>query len=147
MSSYYAQNPHYAPDSDFGEDAERLERCDEEAGRYYRDAIRDAQVIYTRKVADLQPYWQTPRYDRERAAAKREFERVSKPAHELRIRTCRELFMTGEVSEELSFAWDALKQTPEQIDAAMVASAPSLDDVVDYANAINVPWIWKQAAE
>jgi hypothetical protein len=107
----YLANPHFHQDDDFSEAVERLDRCDAEAGRYYRDAIKDAQTRYTTALHNIPDAFGSPRWARAREAATREFERVSKPAHELRIRTCEELFLTGEISESLSYEWDDLNVT------------------------------------
>lgn len=107
MSGYYAANPHYAPD-DFSEAVDRLERCEEHAGRWFGDATREQLATYNRTMADLRGL-QGPRYDRARAAAKAEWERTTAPANELYHLTVAELMATGEVSEALVERWGALE--------------------------------------
>lgn len=123
-------NPHYAPVSDYSEDVERLEACEEEARAMYEKSIAGALTIFHGKMADLQPYWQTPRYDREREAAKREFEKTSKPAHALRLRTITELFTTGVISEDLDHDWMALHIF-------------ALNAAIDNAERVGVKWAWQ----
>jgi len=104
-------NPHYAPVSDYSEDVERLDACEQEANKWFKQATAGALAEFHQTMADLQPYWRTPRFDRERAAAKRKYELVSIPANELRVRTVKELFMTGEVSEQLDYEWAQFNST------------------------------------
>ena len=107
MSGYYAKNPHYAPD-DFSEAVDRLERCEERAGRWFADATREQLATFNRTTADLRGLT-GPRYDRERAAAKTLWERTTAPANELYHLTVAELMATGEVSEALADRWGALE--------------------------------------
>lgn len=125
-------NPHYAPVSDYSEDVERLEACEQEAGEWFKKATATALAEFHRTMADLHPYWQTPRFDRERAAAKRKYEQVSVPANELRVRSVKELFLSGEISEQLDYEW------------TQFMAFTALNDAIDNAERVGVRWAWNE---
>lgn len=106
MSGYYAKNPHYAPD-DFSEAVDRLERCEEHAGRWFADATQDQLATFNRTIADLRGL-EGPRYDRARDAAKAVWTATTASASELYHLTVADLMATGEISESLAERWDAL---------------------------------------
>lgn len=91
------------------DDPEFLERCEATAMRYFRAATKEALQLRTQTVANLRPYWNTPKYRRLYAQASEKYETAVKPAYELARRTLAELELTGEVSESLSYEWDQLK--------------------------------------
>lgn len=91
------------------DDPDFLERCEATAMRYFRSATKEALQVRTQTVVDLQPYWDTPKYRRLYAAASEKYETAVKPAHALYLKTLAELEATGEVSEQLSEEWDALR--------------------------------------
>jgi hypothetical protein len=104
----YLANPHYAQDDDFSEAVERLDHCDAEAARHYRDVQVAAQTKHTRAVHLIPDPHGSPRWARARDAADREFSRTMKAAHELRIQIREELFLTGEMSSASDEALTAL---------------------------------------
>ena len=60
-----------------------------------------------------------PKYDRERAALDARWKELTAPARELRERSEAEIAENGEISEETSFAWDAIMPRPAlQLQAA-----------------------------
>jgi hypothetical protein len=116
MSGYYAKNPHYAPD-DFSEDRERLERAEAQAGWYFANATKEQTAVFNRAMADLRGL-SAPRYDRAREAAERAFKETTAAARDLCDATMRELLLTGEVSEALSYRWDELAVSGAMLEAA-----------------------------
>jgi|SRR5579863_5101612 len=116
MSGYYAQNPHFTP-TDFSEAREKLERCEALAGRYFAEATKAQTATFHRAMSDLRGL-QGPRYDRAREAAKAAFEASTAQASELCDETIRELMLTGEISESLSYRWDELAVAEAMLEAA-----------------------------
>jgi hypothetical protein len=90
--------------------AERLERCEAQAGWYFAGATKPQTAAYNRAMADLRGL-SAPKYDRAREAAKAVFTASTKAASELCDLTLAELMTAGEVSEELSYRWDELALT------------------------------------
>lgn len=115
--SYYASNPHYAPD-DFSEEVERLENCEAEAGRYFAEATKAQHAVYAATMAHIRPWSGSPRWERQKAAAERLFRETTTEARELCNRTVAALMADGEISETLSFAWDALIERSKIAEAA-----------------------------
>jgi hypothetical protein len=97
--------------------AERVERCEAVAGRWFADATKPQTAAYNRAMADLRGL-SAPRYDRAREAAKAAFTASTKAASKLCDLTLAELMTAGEVSEELSYRWDELAVTWEMADAS-----------------------------
>lgn len=104
----YLANKHYAQDDDFSEAVERMDRCDAEAGRHYRDVQIAAQTKHTTAIHLIPDPHGSPRWARARDAADREFSKTMKAAHELRAQICRELFLCGEMSTATDEALTAL---------------------------------------
>lgn len=117
MPGYYAANPHYAP-TDFSEQRERLERAEAHAGRWFNDATKAQLARFNDRMAVASAYKGAPRWDREREAAHKEFHDTTAAARELSEETVRELMLTGEVSESLSYRWDELAVTGAMLEAA-----------------------------
>lgn len=107
MTGYYSPNPHYAPD-DFSEQRERMERCEIEAGRWFADATKEQLARFNERMAVAAAYKGAPRWDREKAAADREWKQTTAAASELLDLTTNELMLTGEVSEALAYRWEEL---------------------------------------
>ncbi|UGA46637.1 hypothetical protein HU230_0011585 [Bradyrhizobium quebecense] len=105
--SYYSPNPHFAPD-DFSADREKLERVEAEAGWYFNSATKQQQARFTDRMSAAFAYRGSPRWEREREAAQKEFTETTAGASALCAETVRELMETGEVSEALSYRWDEL---------------------------------------
>lgn len=115
--SYYSANPHYAP-TDFSEDAERLERAEARAGQWFADATKEQTARFNERMAVAAPYKDAPKWERFRASAQREFAKDTAAARELSELTVRELMLTGEVSEALSYRWDELAVAGAMLEAA-----------------------------
>lgn len=116
MSGYYASNPHYAP-TDFSEARERFERCEERAGKLFADATKAQTAVYHRALSDLRGL-SAPRYDRARDAAKAVFDASTAAARELCEQSIKDLMLTGEISESLSYRWDELAVSGAMLEAA-----------------------------
>jgi hypothetical protein len=95
--------------SDYFEEHARLEACETEASALFNIAVAPALAEFRIAMGLIPDPKHTPRYDRAREAAKRKYQLVSVPAWEIRNLALRDLMLTGEVSEETSFAWDELK--------------------------------------
>lgn len=101
MSSYYAQNPHYAPDSTIDIDVERFEECEKEAMVTFRSLTKEALAEHTRAILDIMPCKDSPKWARLRDAADRKYRETSIPARALYERHVADLLATGEISPEL----------------------------------------------
>ncbi|MFA5951524.1 MAG: hypothetical protein WC807_14690 [Hyphomicrobium sp.] len=105
MTGYYAKNPHYAPD-DFSEERDRLERCEQEAGKWFADLTAPQLAAHRNTMAAIAPYQGSPRWDREAARAKAVWEASTAAARRIYEMALRDLMLTGEISEATSFAFD-----------------------------------------
>jgi len=114
----YLANPHYSQDSDYSEDAERLEACEAEAMRLFRSVTKAALVEHSQTMVDLMPYAGSPRWDRGRDKAERKYEEASKPAWALYRRCVSELMIYGEISPELDAKLTAIRDAKIQIQQA-----------------------------
>lgn len=88
--------------------AERVERAEAHAGRWFADATKPQLAIYNDRLAVAAAYKGAPKWDRFREAAQREFARTTEAAAELANLVFAELMTAGEVSEALSYRWDEL---------------------------------------
>jgi hypothetical protein len=104
---YYSPNPHYAPD-DFSDDTKRVDAAVAVSDRYFRDATKPQYRRYVDRLAVIGPCFGSPKWKRESDAAKEELKASTAAAVELCKETYREVYETGEVSDELSYRWDAL---------------------------------------
>ena len=105
--SYYAANPHYAPD-DFSEEAAKRASADAQAGDWFAHYTKAQTTLYNERMAVAAAYRGAPKWERFREAALREFTRTTVAASELCAETFRELMETGEVSEALQYRWEEL---------------------------------------
>lgn len=105
MSGYYQKNPHYTAD-DFSEDRERLERCEEHAGRWFAELTKPQRARYNERMAVASAYRGAPKWDREHAAANAEFERTTANARRVYHMALQDLMLTGEISEATNYAFD-----------------------------------------
>ena len=133
--SYYAANPHYAPDADRSELALRIEQCEAEAQASFKQATKEALADFHRTVAHIPDPQHSPRWQRAKDAAKAKYETVSKPALELQERTFHELMATGEISEGLDFEW------------TMLRSSYALNSAIDNAERVGVTWNWQSTSD
>lgn len=111
--SYYATN-HLQADwaaDEKAAGAEKLEAAEQEAGRYFDRATVIQKAAFDLTISDLRGL-EAPRYDRERAKAKRLWDETTTAARDLYHRSVAELMADGEISESMSEAWDALVAQP-----------------------------------
>jgi len=94
--------------------ADRLERAEIRAGRWFDSATRPQLARYRERMAVAAPYKGAPKWERFRDAAEREFKRTTAAAAELSDLTLVELLTAGEVSEELCERWDRLEAVVQQ---------------------------------
>lgn len=111
MSGYYAKNPHAAP-TDLSEQRERLERCEQEAGKHFAAATKTQTAAYNLAMSDLRGLTGS-RYERAREAAKAAWEASTADASAAYHASLQDLMLTGEISEASWALWD-------QIDVAAV---------------------------
>lgn len=144
--SYYGKNPFDADwEAEATEDqAGRVARAEEEAGRYFRDATKAMQAEYDAAMRDLLGMT-GPRWDRARAAARAKWDADTAPAKALFDRTVECLLADGEVSDDLDYEWTRLtapakaaEMWPERNplievakDALRVLTAHNLGDEID----------------
>lgn len=114
MTGYYSPNPHDVSGIDY-DALEREEFAKDEAARYFADATKDQLQTYTSRIVEIRPYYGSPYWERERDFAKQRYAEATKEARALMERTVVCLIETGEISEELSFEWDALSAKPRVI--------------------------------
>lgn len=101
-------------DRNFRDDeAEKAERCEAEALRFFNDAVKDFRAAYRASIVEL---WgdRTPRANRARDAIKARWDADTAPARALMDRTFECLMATGELSEELDAEWSAITPRPAQ---------------------------------
>ncbi|MGY3535380.1 hypothetical protein [Bradyrhizobium sp. USDA 4452] len=98
--------------------AERLERAEAEAGWYFKTSTTQQQARYADRMSVAAAYKGSPRWDREREAAQKEFTETTAAASELCTETMHELMTIGEVSEALSYRWDELAVSDAMAQAA-----------------------------
>jgi hypothetical protein len=110
--SHYSPNhlqANWAPD-DFSEERERLERCEAEAGRWFKDATTVQLATHRATVAAAAQQFGHGS-DAHLAAinlSNRQWAADTKEAAALCERTVAELMATGEVSSALAAEWDLL---------------------------------------
>lgn len=117
MSGYYASSPHYAPD-DVRDEEELQERGEAEAARWFFDLTKAQLDRRNERLAVARAYKGSPRWDRERAAAEREFSETTKEAAAVAEMVLRDLLTTGEVSEATSLAADVVAAHQDMQQAA-----------------------------
>lgn len=108
MSSYYASNPHYAADN-FSESRERQELAEAEASRWFNDLAGIQIARHRDRMAVAAAYKGAPRWDRERAAADREFLATTADAARIAEMVFGDIMAFGEVTEATSYAFDEVK--------------------------------------
>lgn len=106
MTGYYQANPHYYAPDDFSEERERLERCEQEAGRWFADLTAPQLAAHRATMATIAPYQGSPRWDREAARARAAWNASTAAARRIYEMALRDLMLTGEISEATFFAID-----------------------------------------
>lgn len=89
-------------------DVTRVARAEDEAGLLFDVSTKDARAEFDAAMASLLGVT-GPRWNRARDAAKAKFAADTAPARRLYDLTVDCILEHGEISEELSAAWDALK--------------------------------------
>lgn len=108
MTGYYTANPHYAA-PDFTEDRERLERCEELAGAWFKDLTGEQLATFNETMQAIAPYKGSPRWDREHKAVQFVWEQTTAEASRIYRLALRDLMTTGEISEATAYAFDAVQ--------------------------------------
>lgn len=102
----YAKN-HWRKFESNEDHAERVERAEHTAGRYFESATVRQKAAYDTTMADLRGL-DAPRYTRARNAANAEWTRSTTEAADLYTITCDSIMVHGEVPEEIGALWDEL---------------------------------------
>ena len=117
MSGYYAANPHFSPD-DFGGSRERLERAEFEAARWFNYLTKPQLARYNARMAAAAAYKGAPRWDREHAAAEREFKDTTQAATRVCEMVFGDMMAFGEITEATSYAFDQVLVEQAMLQAA-----------------------------
>lgn len=115
--SYYSSNSHYAA-ADFSADAERRERAEAEASRWFNDLAAAQIALFNERMDVARAYKGAPKWDRVRDAAKREFECTTAAASHVAALVVADMMATGEISEATSYAYDEAKVSQVMMQAA-----------------------------
>jgi hypothetical protein len=105
MSGFYQRN-HLQDPTDFSEARERLERCEEAAGRWFADLTRPQLAAYNQRMSAIAPYRGSPRWDREQIAAKREWEAGTAEAKRVYQMALADLMTCGEIGAATESAFN-----------------------------------------
>ena len=89
--------------------AERQERAETEASRWFNALTTEQLAIFNERMAVAAAYKGAPKWDRARDAAKREFERTTAAASHVAALVVADMMATGEISEATSYAYDEAK--------------------------------------
>lgn len=79
---------------------------EESAARWFTDQTKPQLAQYNQRMADAAPYRGAPRWERERTAARREFEASTSEARRVYEMAMHDLMTIGEISEATSYAFD-----------------------------------------
>ena len=88
------------------EDQERLERAEATAGRWFADLVKPQTARFNQRMAEIAPYKDSPRWEREKIAAERRFYDTTFEARRVYALALRDLKTTGEISEATNYAYD-----------------------------------------
>lgn len=80
--------------------------------RYFADATKDQKAEFDARMAYISAWKDSPRWERDRDAAKAKFESDTAAARALHDRSFEEMKQDGEISQETIDAWEAL-QSPQ----------------------------------
>lgn len=103
------------------EHAERVERAEETAGRYFQMATVRQKAAYDRAMSDLRGL-SAPRYTRARAVVNATWYRDTVEASDLFQITAEEIMVHGECPSEIAELWDEL-EAREQAAARVTEAA------------------------
>lgn len=115
--SYYSSNPHYAAD-DFSEQNERCERAEAIASEWFNDLAGQQIARHRERMIVASAYKGAPRWDREKAAADREFAETTVDASRIAQMVLADMLAFGEVTETTSYAFDEAKVSLTMAQAA-----------------------------
>lgn len=105
--SQYAKN-HWRHHESSEDHADRVERAEQEAGRYFAGATVRQKAAYDAALSGLRGL-HGPRYERARIAAKAVWARSTADARDLYEISADEIMRDGELSEETANLWDDLE--------------------------------------
>jgi len=88
------------------EDQERLERAEATASRWFNDLTKPQLARYNQRMADAAPYRNSPRWERERLFAQREYHETTFEARRVYELAMQDLATLGEISEATNYAYD-----------------------------------------
>ena len=88
------------------EDQERIERAEATAGQWFAALTKPQLARYNQRMADVAPYKDSPRWERERLFANQEFVEGTAEARRVYELAMRDLMTTGEISEATNYAFD-----------------------------------------
>ncbi len=86
--------------------AERLERAEAEASRWFNDLTKPQTARFNDRMAVAAAYKGAPRWDREKAFAEREFHETTPEARRVCELVFQDMMTLSEVSEATSYAFD-----------------------------------------
>jgi hypothetical protein len=115
--SYYSPNPHYAADN-FSADTERQERAEAVASEWFNDLAAPQIARHRDRMTVARAYKGAPRWDREKAAADREFAETTVDASRIAQMVLADMLAFGEVTETTSYAFDEAKVSLTMAQAA-----------------------------
>lgn len=108
MTGYYAKN--HLQDNWAGADAayheEKLARAEAEADKWFSSLTKPQSARFNQRMADAAPYKNSPRWDREKIAAEREFHETTPEARRICELVMQDMMVLGEPSEATFFAID-----------------------------------------
>jgi len=102
------QKSHWRKFESAEDHAERVERAEHQAGRYFQDATVRQKAVYDAAMASLRGL-DAPGYQRARAAASAEWARSTAEAADLYEISASEIMREGELSQETGYLWDELE--------------------------------------
>jgi hypothetical protein len=110
-------NPHYAA-ADFSEETDRRERAEAAASEWFNDLAAPQVARHRDRMTVALAYKGAPRWDRERAAADREFAETTVDASRIAQMVLGDMMAFGEVTEATSYAFDEAKVSQTMAQAA-----------------------------
>jgi hypothetical protein len=88
------------------EDQGRFRHAEATAGRWFADLTKPQLARYHQRMADVAPYRDSPRWERERLFANQEFVEGTAEARRVYDLAMHDLMATGEISEATNYAYD-----------------------------------------
>ena len=88
------------------EDQERLERAEATAGRWFADLVKPQTARFNQRMAEIAPYKDSPRWEREKIAAERRFHDTTFEARRVFELVKCDLMTLSEISEATNHAFN-----------------------------------------